>query len=210
MATVALETIVRVAGRAICLEGDNVDTDRILPSRYLKHLTFDALGEHVFEGDRANARAAGETHPFDDTRRVGGTILFAGENFGCGSSREHAPQALFRWGVRAIVGVSYGEIFQGNAAAIGLPCVVLAPADAEAARNLAASDPTLQFVVNLVDRQLTCGETVWPVRINESERERLVTGRWDTFTSLSEAADDIKKVAARLPYLSGFSTRSDE
>jgi 3-isopropylmalate/(R)-2-methylmalate dehydratase small subunit len=196
--------VVQVDGTAMVLPEDNVDTDQIIPSKYLKLLTFDNIDQHVFEGARSIARGAGETHPFDDPARRTARILLTGANFGCGSSREHAPQALYRWGVRAVAGISYGEIFQGNAATIGLPCVAMEPEDSLRARALASDDPTLTFALDLNTLRLTAGDESWPVRINESLRQRFITGTWDTLTTLSQAADLVSARAAALPYLAGF------
>ncbi|UYM22848.1 3-isopropylmalate dehydratase small subunit [Streptomyces sp. AD16] len=132
--------ITTVSGTTVVISGNDIDTDRIIPARFLKHLTFDALGDHVFEDDRKQQHARGGTHPFDLPERSGAGVLLAAKNFGCGSSREHAAQALYRWGVRAVVGESFGEIFRGNCGTIGLPCVTLSAEDAEEARTIALAD----------------------------------------------------------------------
>jgi 3-isopropylmalate/(R)-2-methylmalate dehydratase small subunit len=201
---VSTQPIAQISGTAIALHGNDIDTDRIIPARYLKHLTFDALGNHVFEGDRKNATAAGEVHPFDDPRHTGARVLVVAENFGCGSSREHAAQAIHRWGIRAIAGVSFGEIFRGNSATIGLPCVLLSPEDATMARAVVAADSDLAVTVDLEAKQLRAGAHSWPIEINESLRERFVSGAWDTLTTLSAGAKDAERVAERLPYLNGW------
>lgn len=198
---IPVQPLVSVRGTAIALHGDDIDTDRIIPARYLKSLTFDALGDHVFEGDRRIATAAGRPHPFDAPEHATASVLLTAENFGCGSSREHAPQALHRWGIRAIAGVSFGEIFSGNSATIGLPCVLLTPVDAAAARAAVDADPALEVVVDLERSELRAGSLRWPVTINESQRRRFVAGNWDTLTTLSEAGAAISEVAQRLPYL---------
>ncbi|RAG81935.1 isopropylmalate isomerase [Streptacidiphilus pinicola] len=196
-----MQPVVTVSGTAIAMEGDDIDTDRIIPARHLKSLSFDALGRFVFEGDRRNAKAAGQVHPFDAPEHAGARVLVAGENFGCGSSREHAPQALHRWGIRAIAAVSFGEIFRGNSATIGLPCVLLTPEVSAEARAAIAADPTVEVTVDLEAKQLRFGGTVRPVRINESLRQRFVSGSWDSLTTLAEGSGAAAELSRRLPYL---------
>jgi 3-isopropylmalate/(R)-2-methylmalate dehydratase small subunit len=196
----------QIAGTAISLNGNDVDTDRIIPARFLKHLTFDALGRHVFEDDRKHMAASGKVHPFDVPARAGATILLVAKNFGCGSSREHAPQALSRWGIGAVAGESFGEIFHGNAAAIGLPCVVLGAADAAQARALVEADPELKVTVDLEHRALCAAGRTWPLEINESLRERFVSGKWDTLRELATALEQVRDTERRLPYLNGWQT----
>jgi 3-isopropylmalate/(R)-2-methylmalate dehydratase small subunit len=200
--------IVRITGKAIALDGNDIDTDRLIPAKYLKHLTFDSLGNHVFEVDRLNATANGQVHPFDAPAHAGATVLLTAQNFGCGSSREHAAQALYRWGIRVIAGVSYGEIFRGNSATIGLPCVMLDPGDASEARKVVAADPGLEVAVDLEAKELRAGDRSWPIQINESLRQRFMSGSWDTLTTLASASDQISEVAARLPYLNGFAVQA--
>ncbi|MCZ0204435.1 3-isopropylmalate dehydratase small subunit [Streptomyces sp. UMAF16] len=195
-----------ISGPPIVLDGDDIDTDRIIPARFLKSLTFDALGKHVFEGERANARAAGQIHPFDDPRHEGAKVLLVGENFGCGSSREHAAQAINRWGVDAVAGVSFGEIFRGNCATIGLPCVTLSRQDSAAARAAALAEPTATTTVDLAARELRVGAQSWPIDLNESLRQRFLTGTWDTLTTLLAGAEDVRRTMDRLPYLNGWRT----
>ena len=194
----------QITGTAVALAGADIDTDRIIPARFLKSLSFDALGEHVFEDDRKGLADAGRVHPFDAPERAGASVLFVASNFGCGSSREHAPQALYRWGIRAVAGESFAEIFYGNSATIGLPCVTLAPDDAAEARALVEADPDLEVTVDIERRELRAGDRVWPAAINESLRERFVSGTWDTLGELSSATDRIEAVAARLPYMNGW------
>lgn len=205
-------TVVRdvVAGPPIVLDGDDIDTDRIIPARFLKSLTFDALGQHVFEGERANARAAGRVHPFDAPEHQGAKVLLVAENFGCGSSREHAAQAINRWGIDVVVGISFGEIFRGNCATIGLPCVTTSREDSTAARAVAAADPSATAVVDLTTKQLRIGDRQWPIEINESLRQRFLAGTWDTLTTLLAGADDVRRTMERLPYLNGWRTAGPE
>jgi 3-isopropylmalate/(R)-2-methylmalate dehydratase small subunit len=192
-----------ITGTVLVLTGQDIDTDRIIPARFLKQLTFDDLGRHVFEDDRKQLTAAGRTHPFDDPARQGASILLTAANFGCGSSREHAAQALQRWGIRAVAGESFGEIFHGNCASIGLPCVTLAPADAAEARAAAEADPHAPARVDLVERRFVIGDRHYPIGLNASLRDRFVSGAWDTLTELAADLDAVRAVAARVPYLNG-------
>jgi 3-isopropylmalate/(R)-2-methylmalate dehydratase small subunit len=196
--------ITSVSGTTVVINGNDIDTDRIIPARFLKHLTFDALGGHVFEDDRKQDHARGVTHPFDDPKRSAATILLTARNFGCGSSREHAAQALYRWGVRAVVGDSFGEIFRGNCGTIGLPCLTLSAGDSEAARALAAADPELVSEVDLERSVLRLGDREFAVEIQSSLRDAFLAGTWDTLTELLGNSDQVAATAARLPYLNGF------
>ena len=188
-----------ISGTAIALNGDDIDTDRIIPAKFLKELTFDALGQHAFAGDRANAAEGGTVHPFDDPVHSGAKVLLVGRNFGCGSSREHAPQALNRWGIQAIVGMSFGEIFRGNAATIGLPCLTVE--DTSAARAEVERDPRAQVTVDLRTLSLHVGTSSWPTAINETLRQQFLDGNWDTISLLGSARDEVRATHDRLPYL---------
>jgi 3-isopropylmalate/(R)-2-methylmalate dehydratase small subunit len=190
----------QVSGRFIPLRGNDIDTDRIIPARYLKSVTFAGLGEHVFEDDRAQTRH----HPFDDARFRGASILVVGLNFGCGSSREHAPQALMRWGVKAVVGGSFAEIFFGNATTLGLPCVTAEMTDVEWLWAEVERNPRLEGVVDLEARLLRLGERTIPVRIPEGARAQLVAGTWDATGVLLDAGEAIERTARGLPYVTGF------
>ncbi|MEV5705080.1 3-isopropylmalate dehydratase small subunit [Actinoallomurus sp. NPDC052274] len=204
--SVAPTGIREISGTTVVLAGQDIDTDRIIPARFLKHLTFTDLGRHVFEDDRKQMTAAGRTHPFDDPARQNASILLTAANFGCGSSREHAPQALKRWGLSAVVGESFGEIFHGNCASIGLPCVSLNSADAAEARAVADSDPHCLARLDLVERLLVIGERRYPIQINESLRTRFVDGTWDTLTELAANLDAVRATAPRIPYFNGWQT----
>jgi len=190
-------TITRVTGRAVVLRGPDVDTDRIIPARFLKAITFDGLERHVFADDRAAAHGA---HPFDAGPARGASVLVVNKNFGCGSSREHAPQALYRWGIRAIVGESFAEIFFSNALMLGLPCLAVSPGDAQAI--MAAIDADAGAVVDIdVEREtVMIGGVTWPATVPAHAREALTTGHWDGAALLLERYDDVEAVAARLGY----------
>jgi 3-isopropylmalate/(R)-2-methylmalate dehydratase small subunit len=193
-----------VSGPPVVLDGDDIDTDRIIPARFMKSLAYSTLGQHVFEGERVRARAAGRVHPFDDPAHRSAKVLLVGENFGCGSSREQAAQAISRWGIDVVAGISFGEIFRGNCATIGLPCVTMTREDSLAARAVAGADPSATAVVDLVAKQLRIGSQSWPVDLNESLRQRFLNGTWDTLTTLLAGADDVRLTRQRLPYLNGW------
>src|SRR4029453_17224778 len=152
-----IEQIRQVHGRALPLRGDNFDTDRIIPARFLKSITFEGLDSHLFEDDRKQLQAAGQRHPLDDSRYSGASILLANANFGCGSSREHAPQAIRRHGVRAVVGESFSEIFFGNSVALGMPCVTADAATLAALMRLVESQPGTDVAVDLDRMKVTAG-----------------------------------------------------
>jgi len=204
MTTTQVSKIDRVAGRALPLAGNDIDTDRIIPARYLKTITFDGLERHVFEDDRQQLAARGAVHPFDAPAYAGAKILFARANFGCGSSREHAPQALMRWGIRAVVAESFAEIFYGNSLMIGLPCVTAAPADLDRAFALAEAHPETDFTLDLVARRLAGGSLNIPVSLPEGTRAALLSGDWDATGLLLDRYDEVERVAARLPYIAGW------
>jgi 3-isopropylmalate/(R)-2-methylmalate dehydratase small subunit len=194
-------SIERVAGRGCVLRGDDVDTDRIIPARFLRCTSFDGLGEHVFADDRAQAKG---DHPFDDERFAGASILVVGQNFGSGSSREHAPQALMRHGFEAFVGGSFAEIFFGNCTALGLPCVTLAPGDLRALVDAVELDAAQELVVDLAAKTVTSRAGTASCGIPDGARQQLLTGTWDATSVLLEAGERIEATAARLPYLSGY------
>jgi 3-isopropylmalate/(R)-2-methylmalate dehydratase small subunit len=191
----------RIAGRACVLRGDDIDTDRIIPARFLRCVTFDGIGEHAFADDRQQAKG---DHPLDDPRFRGASILVVGRNFGCGSSREHAPQALMRFGFQAFVGASFAEIFAGNCTALGLPCVTLEEADLEALRESVSLDPAQQVVIDLAARTLRSRAGVAKAGLRDGVRQALLEGSWNATAVLVDAGAAIERSAERLPYVSGF------
>jgi 3-isopropylmalate/(R)-2-methylmalate dehydratase small subunit len=196
--------IERVTGRAIGVRGNDIDTDRIIPARFLKTITFEGLGEHAFEDDRREATGRGLVHPFDVPAHHGARLLIVQSNFGCGSSREHAPQALKRWGIDAIIGVSFAEIFFGNSLMMGLPCGSITEAESEEIIALIEAQPSLEFVLDVAAGTLTAGSKVWRVSFPEAVRTALVTGGWDATGQLVDRYEDVERVAASLPYVSGW------
>ena len=195
-----LRRIDRIDGTAIPLRGNNIDTDRIIPARFLKAITFDGLGEHVFEDDRRSM----PDHPFANPVYAGASILIANENFGSGSSREHAPQALLRWGIGACVAQSFSEIFLGNATTIGLPCATAAPDDIEVLMAAAEGAPRTPMVFRVGARSIEAAGRTVPLSIPAAVRESLLTGQWDATGLLLDDFDEVRRVAADLPYVTGF------
>ena len=191
----------RIAATACVLRGADIDTDRVIPARYLREVTFDSMGEHAFEDDREQAKG---NHPLDDARFAGAGILVVGDNFGCGSSREHAPQALMRFGFQAFVGESFAEIFRGNCTALGLPCVTLAKDDLERLMESVELDLGQEVVVDLAARRVTCRAGALPCQIPDGARQQLLEGSWDGTAVLLDAGESIEKRAGTLPYLQGF------
>jgi len=197
----SLQKITQVTGRGVAVAGNDIDTDRIIPARFLKCVTFDGLGAWLFADDRKAAAAAGGVHPLDDPRFRGAAVLLSGANFGCGSSREHAPQAIMKFGLRAVVAESYAEIFFGNATNLGLPCVSAARDDIQRVAAAVASNPALELTADLGTMQLRYGSEAVPLQLRDSARDALVNGRWDAIAELLEGASAVQAVSARLPYL---------
>ncbi len=195
-----------IEGTGVPVPGHDIDTDRIIPARFLKSITFEGLDAHVFEDDRLGARQRGETHPFDEPAYQGGAVLLVNRNFGCGSSREHAPQALQRWGIHAVVGESFSEIFFGNSLALGLPCVTVSEADANALIAEVTRNP--KTIVNVDVPALTItglGDRTIAATMPKSAHEALITGAWDATGMLLDEYQEVQAVAARLPYVRGSS-----
>ena len=196
-----------ITGPALAVRGHDIDTDRIIPARFLKCVVFEGLGEHAFEDDRRQEQSGRGLHPFDDPRFAGARILLVNRNFGCGSSREHAPQAIMRWGrgIQAIVGESFAEIFFGNCTALGTPCVTVDERAITALMERAEREPTLPFTLDLAARRIVAGDLGFDVAIPEGARQQLLEGRWDTTGELLEGRTAIATVAATLPYFGGWS-----
>lgn len=187
-----------IAGRAIPLVGNDIDTDRIIPARFLRCVTFDGLGAQVFADDRAQRQGQ---HPFDQPQYQGATVLIVNGNFGCGSSREHAPQAIAKWGIQAIIGESFAEIFFGNCVAIGLPCVTADSSITSELQKLVEADPQVEIVIDLNQMKVRCGSVEAEVSMPTGARQMLVSGTWDACGQLVEQVDQIRATAAKLPYV---------
>jgi len=201
-----LVKITRVAGRPIPLRGNDIDTDRIIPARYLKAVTFDGLGAAAFYDERFDAEGHSKGHIMDDPRfqAKGPRVAVVNKNFGCGSSREHAPQALLRWGIRALVGESFADIFFGNCVALGMPCVVASEADVGRLMAAVEAAPTLDLVIDIEAQTATHGALTVPVTLPAGIRHQFLAGTWDATRVLLDATPRIRATAARLPYVGGF------
>jgi 3-isopropylmalate/(R)-2-methylmalate dehydratase small subunit len=197
----SLEKITSVTGRAVFVPGNDIDTDRIIPARFMKCVTFDGLGEYLFYDVRKNADGSDRPHPLNDPRFKNAAILLSGANFGCGSSREHAPQALLKHGFRAIVAESYAEIFFGNCTTLGIPCVGASRADIQRIAAALEMNPSAEVVVDVARLEIRFGGQTARVAMRESAREALVNGRWDAIGDLLEGVAEVKRLASRLPYL---------
>ena len=193
-----------ICGRAIPLRGHDIDTDRIIPARFLKSVSFDGLEAHAFEDDRKQLEERGQVHPFSNPRYAGARILIVNGNFGCGSSREHAPQAIQRWGIRAVVGESFSEIFFGNSVALGMPCLTVSADAAEALLSSVEADPQAEVTVSVRDQSVEVNGKKYQAAIPAGAREALTSGTWDATGLLLDEFDQVKNVAKNLPYISGF------
>ncbi len=199
----ALEPVKQVTGRAVHVPGADIDTDRIIPARFMKCVTFDGLGEFAFYDVRFDPSTGEKTnHPLNDSRFHGASILLAGVNFGCGSSREHAPQSLSKYGFKAVVAESFAEIFFGNSTGLAMPCVVATKADLDELKAAVEADPTIQVTVDLEALRVTssAGHNL-PVVMPDSAREALVSGRWDPIQELLDSEKIIATKAKELGYV---------
>ena len=194
-------SISQVSGTSVVVRGDDIDTDRIIPARFLKCVTFDALGPAAFADDRAELAGA---HPFDRPEHQEASVLLVNRNFGCGSSREHAPQALMRWGIRAVVGESFAEIFYGNCLALGIPCLSADHDTMLAIQSVAEADAAASFVVDVEALTLSCGDQQWALTLAAGPKQMLLSGQWDATGQLLANDDALKATAQRLPYLRQF------
>src|SRR5262245_21696032 len=192
--------ISHVEGRGLPLRGNDIDTDRIMPARFLVAVSFEGLERHLFADDRK----ADPRHPFNDARYRGASILVVNANFGCGSSREHAPQGLARAGIRAIVGESFSEIFQGNAAMLGLPCFAAAHPDVDGLQALLESAPDTPITADVGSGTITAGALSFTATLPSALRDAFTSGQWNPTAMLLADFDEVRTVAARLPYIRGF------
>jgi 3-isopropylmalate/(R)-2-methylmalate dehydratase small subunit len=191
--------ISHVEGRVLPLRGDDIDTDRIMPARFLVAVSFEGLEQHLFEDDRK----ADASHAFNNPRYDGASILVVNSNFGCGSSREHAPQGLVRAGYRAIIGESFSEIFQGNAAMIGMPCFIVSHEDAEKLQALIEKAPETVITADVASGAIVAGALTMTATLPAALRDGFLSGQWNPTAMLLDRFDEVRAVAARLPYGSG-------
>ena len=197
----ALDPVPSVTGRAVFIPGADIDTDRIIPARFMKCVTFDGLGEFLFHDVRKNADDTDKPHPLNEARFKGATILLSGANFGCGSSREHAPQAIQKYGFRAVVAENFAEIFFGNCTTLGIPCATASREDIARISALVAQNPQIEVVVDVAKQEIRfAGQTV-RAEVRAAAQDALVNGRWDPIGELLDGLPAVKVTATKLPYL---------
>ena len=190
-----------IQGRSFTIRGDDIDTDRIIPARFLKCVSFSALGEQVFADDRKELNG---NHPFDLDHNKGANILVVNDNFGCGSSREHAPQALMRWGIRLIIGESFAEIFFGNCLALGIPCLTASKEKIVKLQNLVEKTNHQIWNFNLKDLSISNQKETFKLNLDEGPYNMLYSGKWDATSQLLDEEEKINKTFNNLPYLNNF------
>lgn len=198
------KAIRELSGKGVSVPGNDIDTDRIIPARFLKEITFSRMGEYPFFDERFNEDGSEKEHPFN--RNKGASFLIANDNFGCGSSREHAPQSLFRWGIKVVLAESLAEIFAGNCAMIGLAAVTLKTEDIREIQAAVEEDKSLDLNLDLISKKVRCGESLYDISIPESRRQALIEGTWDSTSLLLDRLDKAKATATSLPYMNNFNS----
>ena len=204
----AIEPIRRIQGRPLPLRGDNIDTDRIIPARFLKAITFEGLEAHLFEDDRRQAADRSHVHVLDNLTYEGASILLVNANFGCGSSREHAPQAIRRRGIRACLGESFSEIFFGNSVALGMPCLTAAPDTIERLMRSAEKAAALEIVIDLERSMVQADGGCHDVSLPAAARQAFLDGTWDATGLLLDRFEEVDRTASKIPYLTGWGSGS--
>jgi 3-isopropylmalate/(R)-2-methylmalate dehydratase small subunit len=200
----AVERIRQISGTALPVRGDDMDTDRIIPARFLKSVSFDGLEQHLFEDDRREAASQGRSpHPAANPAYAGASIMLVNANFGCGSSREHAPQAIRRRGILAVLGQSFSEIFFGNSVALGMPCPTASRETLQVLMQLVEADPSTPLTIDLDALRVTAAGREYEIALPAGAREAFLVGSWDATGLLLEDFDQVRAVARRLPYVSG-------
>ena len=197
----ALAKITSVSGRAVTVPGNDIDTDRIIPARFMKCVTFDGLGEFLFYDVRKDADGTDRVHPLNDPRFKAATILISGANFGCGSSREHAPQAIQKYGFKAVIAENFAEIFFGNSVTLGIPCACAKREDIAKISAAVENDPSTEVVIDVAKQEIHFAGQTAPATFRETARDALVNGRWDAIGELLDGIPAVKETAKKLPYL---------
>lgn len=192
--------VTKVAGRGVYVQGNDIDTDRIIPARFLKCVTFDELGPSLFFDERFDGEGVSKNHVLDAPGHQGAEVLISDGNFGCGSSREHAPQAIQKFGIKAVIAGSFAEIFHGNCTTLGIPCVVMDDENRAQLASLVESQPDADLVIDLEAKTVTCANQAFPMTMKESAREALVSANYDPLDTLLGGRDEIDAVAAKLGY----------
>lgn len=201
MSDITVPSVKSVSGTGLPVHGNDIDTDQIIPARFMKVVTFDGLGEFAFFDQRFDEADNEKDHPFNEPQYQDANVMVVNANFGCGSSREHAPQALVRWGIDAIIGESFAEIFAGNCLALGVPTVTADTETVETIQSWVAENPDEEIHIDVEDETVTYGETRVAVTVNDAQRKALVDGIWDTTALMSANQAEIEKTAAQLPYV---------
>ena len=196
--------IVKVGGTAVPMRGNDIDTDRVIPARYLKEVTFARMGDYPFFDERFDASGKKKDHPFNDPEYQGASVLFVNKNFGCGSSREHAPQALYRFGIKVIVGESFAAIFAGNCTMMGLPTVTATHDEVALMMKTVEENPKTKFTVDIERKTISFDDKRIAIDLPETYRSALTSGCWDLTALLRANLDQVKKTASKLPYIGGF------
>ena len=195
-----MSNISKVSGKGVYVQGNDIDTDRIIPARYLKCVTFDELGPALFYDERFNADGSSKQHPLDAEVHQGAEVLISDDNFGCGSSREHAPQAIQKFGLKAVIAGSFAEIFYGNCTTLGIPCVVMVTEDRTKIVAEVEADPEAELIVDLESMQVVCANSIYPITMKESAREAFLSATYDPLDNLLAAREDIRQTAEKLGY----------
>lgn len=200
--------ITEICGTGMPVEGNDIDTDRIIPARFLKEITFSNMGKYAFYDERFDEKGNLASHPFNDPDYADASILIVNKNFGCGSSREHAPQAIMRSGIKAIIGESFAEIFSGNCTVLGMPTATLG--ESQIAKLIAAvkQHPKIQLKLSVTDKKLSYGDTILPVSISEVVLKALSEGTWDSTQLMLANLANVRKTGGRLPYMNKFRSES--
>jgi 3-isopropylmalate/(R)-2-methylmalate dehydratase small subunit len=197
--------VVTVEGRGIPIRGNEIDTDRIIPARFMKVVTFDGLGQYAFYDQRYDAEGNPKDHPFNDERFQGAKVLLVNSNFGCGSSREHAPQALARWGIEAVIGESFAEIFAGNCTAMGIPAVAIPHEDVVSLMDRVEAYPDTEIKIDVREGTIVADDLTFDFELPPASRSALIAGTWDSTSTLLSNLDKIKQTVSELPYMNSFS-----
>jgi len=204
------DKVTEVSGTGIPIRGNDIDTDQIIPARFMKVVTFDGLGEFAFFDLRFDDDDNPKDHPMNEDRFQDSSVMVVNANFGCGSSREHAPQALMRWGIDAIVGESFAEIFAGNCLALGIPTVTVSPEEAQALQDFIDENPDAEIDVDVENETVTYGETVVEATADDAQRKALVEGVWDTTALMKANAETVREKAQSLPYVRDSEIPADD
>lgn len=195
-----LAKITQVSGKAVSVPGDDIDTDRIIPARFMKCVTFDGLGEYLFYDMKFHENGDRKSHPLNDPVYSDASIMISGMNFGCGSSREHAPQSLYRAGFRAIIAGNFAEIFFGNSINLGMPCVSATNEDRVRIASLIHENPSLIISVDIDDLKIRIGDLMLPCNLRAGARDSLLNGAWDPLDELLGSNNSIEEVNKSLSY----------